>query len=669
MATKAEELRKLAQTIKNETQVGGNTAERVGSAFEGVADALDAQSTITESVKKLYAGGIININDRYGINSNTFYSLESAIAKVPLDERTWIKGLLFYKEYTKRPTLAFYIAGYKGGFNDVNNWVEIDIRNITALYNITNNTVRGVVQKPLTLSEAIEKVPLSERFAGKMVIFKNNKSQYALAIFNSDAFTSGWTNENNWAVVDVPNFKFISSIKQAIDDISALQATTNKINENLANKVDKISGKVLSSNDYTNKDKEKLDALSIPTIPDSIIKSAVDGYVEENNADLSLKDKTLNVITNYKYKLEENVLSNPISIGANWSGDMEVGFTHAAGSEESLEFDVSTIPLNSKILIRFEATNVTSNNKDIFVSVGNLPKIKSYNGGTSFKAGVIYAGGTLKFIPTNWYNGIISKIKCQVISDAGAELFVDNQNVIYNTRKDLVYGFWNFFAGGENTALKAQNITRSIAIGNYALQNMTVGNRNVAIGAFALPNAKEGEDNVAIGADTIYPLVKATNCIGIGKGTLGGSKNADSCVAVGAGAMGIWHTDYDRVKCVAVGVDAGIAIAENCTHVGYRSGACVIGKNNTSLGYNSMCVGNITTIDITGEKLVCIGYNSEIDNTVEAKSAVNSMALGADTKITKSNQVVLGNSAVEEVIIAGKKIIFYEDGTVKWENA
>jgi lysophospholipase L1-like esterase len=48
MATKAEELRKLAQTIKNETQVGGNTAERVGSAFEGVADALDGTEAINE---------------------------------------------------------------------------------------------------------------------------------------------------------------------------------------------------------------------------------------------------------------------------------------------------------------------------------------------------------------------------------------------------------------------------------------------------------------------------------------------------------------------------------------------------------------------------------------------------------------------------------------------
>ncbi len=48
MATKAEELRKLAQTIKNETQIGGNTAERVGNAFLGVANALDGSQAMQE---------------------------------------------------------------------------------------------------------------------------------------------------------------------------------------------------------------------------------------------------------------------------------------------------------------------------------------------------------------------------------------------------------------------------------------------------------------------------------------------------------------------------------------------------------------------------------------------------------------------------------------------
>lgn len=49
--TKIQDLRQLAHTIKTETQVGGNTADRVGSAFEGVADALEGTEQIAEMDK------------------------------------------------------------------------------------------------------------------------------------------------------------------------------------------------------------------------------------------------------------------------------------------------------------------------------------------------------------------------------------------------------------------------------------------------------------------------------------------------------------------------------------------------------------------------------------------------------------------------------------------
>lgn len=41
----------MAHTIKTETKVGGNTADRVGSAFEGVADALEGTEQISEMDK------------------------------------------------------------------------------------------------------------------------------------------------------------------------------------------------------------------------------------------------------------------------------------------------------------------------------------------------------------------------------------------------------------------------------------------------------------------------------------------------------------------------------------------------------------------------------------------------------------------------------------------
>ena len=44
----------MAHTIKTETKVGGNTADRVGSAFEGVADALEGTEQIAEMDKAVH---------------------------------------------------------------------------------------------------------------------------------------------------------------------------------------------------------------------------------------------------------------------------------------------------------------------------------------------------------------------------------------------------------------------------------------------------------------------------------------------------------------------------------------------------------------------------------------------------------------------------------------
>lgn len=667
----------ISNTVAEHTEKINGLSESINTAkrYDNTKTNLDAatlQDAIDKIITSQYAGGIVNVNARYADSPNKTYTLEEAIACIPKYEQRIIKGLLYNKTGTDNQTLAFYLRNNNSDFTRIGYWIEIDLHTIKSVYNVYQSVRSGTTCSPMSLAEAITLVPVVERHPGKIVVFKNRNS-WALAIFNADAVLSGWTNESNWVVVDAPDLKLVGSIKQIIDDISALKSSvnngTNEINqlkESLTGKVDKISGKVLSTNDYTNEDKEKLKALSIPTIPDSVIKNAVDTYVEENNADLSLKEDTLNVITKYTYKLKENVLGAPVSIGTNWSGDMESGFTHTAGSEEALEFDISAIPLNSKVLVRFDTTNLNEG-VDILVSIGDLPKIKSYNGTTSFKAGVIYAGGTLKFIPTELYAGTISNIKCQVISDDGTELFEDLPDDIYNTRKNLVYGFWNVFMGGTRTAHSAQDVTRSIAIGQNALADLIIGNRNVAIGTFALPEVTEAENNVAVGSDTIYPLKKAMNCVGIGKGTLGGSLSAEDCVAVGVGAMGVYILNIHRTKCVAVGSLSGPKITDRCTHVGYRAGANVAGARNTSVGYNSLAVGNRQTVDIIGTDLTCVGSMAQVANTDTAKAATNSTAIGANTTITKSNQVVIGNSQVEEVILGGKKIIFNADGTCTWE--
>lgn len=376
----------------------------------------------------------------------------------------------------------------------------------------------------------------------------------------------------------------------------------------------------------------------------------------------------LNVIESITYKLDASpIVDSDVVLGTGWSGSIANGFTHTSGNTEALEMNVSSyFAHGDKVLITFNSDGITGETTEVLVSSGDGVGIKSYNGGTKFEAGVIYDGGTIKFTPTSNFAGSLTNVKIRAINANGNETYTRKVDNVYNTEKDLVFGFWDIFIGGTLTASSLQDGTRNIVMGMYAMNKMTVGHRNVAIGTFSMAFVTEGENNISIGSDSTYPVKKAWDNVAIGKAALSGD-TVRECVAIGYSAMGTWNSTWTRERCTVLGAKAAGSVTTNCTFIGYRSGANVSGANNTAIGYNSMCVGSAQSVSITGTELTCVGYNCEVDNTTTAKAATNSTAIGANTKITKSNQVVIGNSAVEEVVIGGKKIIFHQDGTVTWE--
>lgn len=379
----------------------------------------------------------------------------------------------------------------------------------------------------------------------------------------------------------------------------------------------------------------------------------------------------VNVVSSIEYKLDTSPLTDSIvTLNTGWSGNLQNGFTHTSGNTEPLEFDISSLfNANDRLLITFTTTGL-SESAEVYVSAGDGDLIKSYNGGTDIIAGLVYSNGKLKFTPTSNFVGILTNIKCRKLDENGTETLTIGVSNVYCQNNNLVYGYWNVAIGGKNSTFSQMTDgTRNIAIGVQALNTMKVGNRNIAIGTYSMPFVTTGENNVAIGSDSIYPVVQAQNCVAIGKATMGG-RNVLNCVAIGHLAMGEYSKAIDRSESVAVGAEAGTYNRQKSTHVGYRAGHHVTGTGNTSIGNNSMVVVNApTSQEVSGDNNTCIGYNARIANTTEAKAASNSMALGADTTITKSNQVIIGNGSITEVVIAGKKISFNEDGTVTWTNA
>ena len=584
--------------------------------------------------------------------SNALSTLEEILKNIPEYEINAIKRIVYLdKDRNDRPTIAVACTGNVSSLSDASNWIKLDVRELNAVANMAALSGFNAGNMPsYTLEEIVFGFLGTQKvMPGKIIIYKDKLDGYTVALFNSDSTISGWTNIANW--VKVP----FSSLKNLV------------IKSDLEKKVDKVTGKGLSTNDYTNEDKDKLKSIDPDAfVSEDMIREAVNNYVNENSGGFVTQEKGLNVIDYFTYEVGENILENATVVGTGWSGDLASGYTHKAGNTEPLEFALPGVSNGDRLLVRFSA-DITSENNDVLVSIGDSPQIKSYNGTSSIAAGLIFTEGNLKITPRSGFSGTITNVSCCVIGKGKNQVRL-NQRIVRNLPNDFVYGFWNVFIG-VTAAKKLQDGTRSIAIGEQAMQSMIVGNRNVAIGTFSMPFLTRGENNVAIGSDTVYPLKEADDCVGIGKQSLGGNKTAKECVAVGSMALGSYSFDKDRSRCVGVGVYAGPSASENCTHIGYRAGMNVNGKNNTSLGYNAMAVGERSSADIVGSELTCVGYKSEVANTDEAKAAVNSTAIGANTTITKSNQVIIGNNAVEEVIIAGKKIVFYEDGTVRWETA
>jgi len=71
------------------------------------------------------------------------------------------------------------------------------------------------------------------------------------------------------------NYKLIKPDQTDAIDISNLNDNADVIDTTLFNKVDKEEGKVLSTNDYTNEDKEKLNSLSNYIHPDTHLASMI----------------------------------------------------------------------------------------------------------------------------------------------------------------------------------------------------------------------------------------------------------------------------------------------------------------------------------------------------------------------------------------------------------
>jgi len=165
-------------------------------------------------------------------------------------------------------------------------------------------------------------------------------------------------------------------------------------------------------------------------------------------------------------------------------------------------------------------------------------------------------------------------------------------------------------------------IVSSNALGNIAISNSTAitsGQNNIAVGKNALITNTAGGQNVAVGSGALQNMT------------------AFNATAVGTSAL-----QFATVNNTAFGSAAGNKITSgfNNTIMGFQSfGNATTSGNNVAIGGNAG-----TSVDATNIHSNCcfIGTNSDSVNTAAFS---NSIALGASSIITASNQLMVGHTS------------------------
>jgi hypothetical protein len=162
-----------------------------------------------------------------------------------------------------------------------------------------------------------------------------------------------------------------------------------------------------------------------------------------------------------------------------------------------------------------------------------------------------------------------------------------------------------------------------VAVGSFALLNVTSGIRNVAVGKDTLVSNTTGSNNTAVGYQAGYANTTGTSNVALGGTALYSNTTASDNVAVGntslySNTTGAFNTSIGRAALQSN------TTANNNTAVGYQAGySNTTGAGNTCFGY---VAGNTTT---TGQYNVFIGPATVASGTGTSQEVIIGSSGGA----------------------------------------
>ena len=396
---------------------------------------------------------------------------------------------------------------------------------------------------------------------------------------------------------------------------------TSSLASGLATKVDKVTGKGLSTNDYTTAEKTKLAAITGTNTGDQDLS----GYA--TTAQLATKANASDVTTSLATKANSSDVTTSLATKV----DKVTGKGLSTNDYSTAEKDK---------LAAITGTN-TGDQVNITGNAGTATKLQnartingvSFDGSANITlpasaAGIPYTGAT-EAVDLGAFN-----LKVNGITIGRGKNLTTDSNL--GVGRDMLN---SVTSGSYNTA-----------IGADALRDLTTGYNNLAIGANSQRRNIGGIANTAIGVNALQENQYGLWNVAIGNHALRYNTASDNA-AVGSGALefnttGIFNTAFgkDALKNNSVG--------SNNTSVGLGALLNSVSNNNTAMGTNSLknttgysntSLGNAAgEINTTGNENTAIGATA----TFGANNLSNATAIGFGANASASNKIRLGNGAV-----------------------
>jgi len=437
---------------------------------------------------------------------------------------------------------------------------------------------------------------------------KANVSDVTSALDNKvDKVVGKNLSTNDYTTDEKTKLSTISGINTGDQDLS-LYATTTSLSNSLASKVDKVNGKDLSTNDFTNTEKNKLASITGTNTGDQInitgnaatasklaTTKNINGIPFDGSADITIS-AIANAGTLTGTTLNSTVTASSLtSVGTISSGT--ISLTTNIKTSGTITAGAVTYPSTHGTSGQVLSTTGSGTLTWTTASGGGVSSIGAISGSSTANGGGITAG-VLNLAPADATNGGIVTTGNQTF--AGAKIFTDNIQV-----NSIRIGAPS--SGSANTMLGAYSLlygapgSNNTAVGTMSLASITNSNNGGSPG---------GNDNTAVGTNAIRQ---------------GGAANGNRNTAVGSAAL-----------------SNGSAPSDN-TALGYSTLPNVTGGSNTAVGSYALLTNT------SGTNNTAIGYGAD----VSSGTLSNSTAIGGGAIVTASNTIQLGNTSVTNVNTSG----------------